>query len=130
MAAALAPFAPKAKLEGYQHREFYIPLRMMPHLARYIQQHEPVGDFLTAVLCNDMKDACGRADDENLRNLPAYIAYLYNEAPSACWGSPAKVKEWLKADSKRIPMGGCTQPGDDTAAPDVSLIHAEFAEYL
>jgi hypothetical protein len=37
-----------------------------------------------------------RADTSNLYNLPAYVIYLYNEMPAACWGSPEKVKAWLE----------------------------------
>ena len=83
-------------MPAYYFRHFYVPERMMEHLRRYIEKHEPVGDFLTALLENDLREACGRADDENLHNLPAYVAYLHNEAPGKCWGSPANVAAWLK----------------------------------
>ena len=81
---------------SYQFRQFSIPDRMMPHLLRYIERHEPVGDFLTAVLENNLREACARADDENQANLPAYLGYLHNEAPGKCWGSPEKVRAWLE----------------------------------
>ena len=81
----------------YQFRGFHIPEHMLEALSRYIDGHQPVGDFLTAVLKNDLRDACGRADDTNLANLPAFVAYLYNVAPSDCSGSPEKVKAWLAA---------------------------------
>lgn len=83
-------------MPAYYFRHFYIPERMMQHLQRYIERHEPVGDFLTAVLENNLRQACERADDENLMNLPAYTAFLYNETNGNCWGSPAKVAAWLK----------------------------------
>lgn len=79
----------------YRFRKFEISDRMLPRLQGYTEFHRPVGDFLMAVLSNDLRGACQRADDENIENLPAYVAYLYNEAPGACWGSPEKVKEWL-----------------------------------
>jgi hypothetical protein len=28
------------------------------------------------------------------------VGWLYNEAPAQCWGSPAKVKEWLMPPAK------------------------------
>jgi hypothetical protein len=80
---------------SYSFRGFTIPEHMMRSLRRYIQQGAPVGDFLTAVLENDLGKACGHADSENLQNLPAFVAYLYNEAPSGCHGSPEKVRAWL-----------------------------------
>jgi hypothetical protein len=78
----------------YTFRDFYIPDRMMGGIQRWIDNRIPPGDFLTAVICNDLRKACGRADDENLRNLPAYVGYFYNEAPSTCWGSPEKFAAW------------------------------------
>lgn len=73
-----------------------IPERMQGGITRYIEQHIKPGNFLMAVLCNDLKEACERADDENIKLLPVYVAYFYNEAPSACWGSPEKVQAWLE----------------------------------
>ena len=76
--------------------EFYIYDHMMLSIRKYIENRSQCGDFLSAVICNDLKKAVSFADETNLRNLPAYVGYFYNEAPSACWGSPKKMKEWLK----------------------------------
>lgn len=81
----------------YQFRGFEIPDYMMDGLDNYINHKIPPGHFLTAVLCNDLWEAVSRADDENVKNLPAYIGYLYNEAPSGCWGSFEKFEAWLKS---------------------------------
>jgi len=78
----------------YRFNEFYIPERMMAGIRLYVDHGVPPGGFLTAVLENDLSGAVGHADAENLRNLPAYVTYLYNEVPAACWGSPAKVAAW------------------------------------
>ena len=80
----------------YRFRQYYISEHMLDGIKRYVEQRVPPGDFLTAVLCNDLREACGRADDGNLANLPAYVAYLYNEAPGACWGSKEKMLAWLQ----------------------------------
>lgn len=80
----------------YTFREFQIRGDMLDALRRYVDDHCPVGDFLTSVICNDLREACGRADEDNLRNLPAFVAYLYNEAPSPCWGSKEKMQKWLE----------------------------------
>lgn len=77
-------------------RGMVIPARMMERLQAYIEQGHPVGDFLTAVLCNDLREACSRADDTNCHILPAYIVYLFNEAPAPCWGSREKHEAWLR----------------------------------
>jgi len=63
-------------------------------LKRYVEEHIPPGGFLRAVLENDLKEACARADDENLRVIPIYVAWLYKEAPNVCWGSKEKVHAW------------------------------------
>lgn len=65
-------------------------------LRRYIDQKIPPGGFLLSVLCNDLKDAAGRADMYNRRKLFEYVEYLYNHAPSICWGSKENVNAWLE----------------------------------
>jgi hypothetical protein len=52
------------------------------------------GGFLTAVLCNDLREAVVRADDENLRALPEIVYWIRRNAPIACWGSPAAMYRW------------------------------------
>ena len=74
---------------------FAIPDYMRDALGRYINDHAPVGDFLTAILENDYHQAIGRADGNNVGNLPAYANFLYNHAPLECHGSKEKVKAWL-----------------------------------
>jgi hypothetical protein len=80
---------------GYSFNQFEIPDRMMPGILRYVHGGEHPGDFLTAVICNDLKMAVDAADEENMRNLPAYVGYFYNRAPSACWGSAEKMRDWM-----------------------------------
>lgn len=62
---------------------------------RYGQHHIPLGDFLTAVMANDLMAAIGRADDDNRQVLWNICGYVYNELPSQCHGSPAIVEAWL-----------------------------------
>lgn len=79
----------------YEFRNFRIREDMVDAIQGYIRHGWHPGDFLSAVIGNDLKEAVTRADDDNLRNLPAFVAYFYNEAPAACWGSPEKQREWL-----------------------------------
>lgn len=81
----------------YFFQNFYIPDHMMGGLKRYVEDRIGPGDFLTAVLMNDLREAVGRADEENMANLPAYVAFLHNCVPANCWGSPLAVHDWLKA---------------------------------
>jgi hypothetical protein len=80
----------------YKFRQYYIPDRMMGGIKRYIEDHVKPGGFLCAVICNDLKEAVGRADEENMENLPAFVSYFYNETDMNCWGSEKKFKEWLE----------------------------------
>src|SRR5262245_54748038 len=61
----------------------------------YLLYHLPPGGFLTAVLSNNLREAIGRADDASAAGLPAIVKFLYNNAPSTCWGSEEYVAEWL-----------------------------------
>lgn len=82
-------------MNRFPHNYSAIPYRMRDGLIRYINQGVPSGDFLTAVLSNDLREACGRADDENIRLIPVYIMWLYNRAPVSCFGSEAIVTDWI-----------------------------------
>lgn len=73
---------------------YVIPERMRGGLIRWIKQGIRPGDFLWAVLANDFVEAAGRADEQNMANLPAYANFLYNSAPRGCWGSYKKLAEW------------------------------------
>ncbi len=80
----------------YKFNNFYIPERMMGGIKRYIENGILPGSFLKAVIQNNLSDAVGQADDENLQNLPAYVGYFYNEAPFNCWGSKTKMEKWVE----------------------------------
>ena len=76
-----------------------LPHHCQDGLREYIEHRRPVGDFLYAVLSNDLKEAFVRADDINIERMFDYVKFLYSQAPSPCWGSPEKVQKWLKGDS-------------------------------
>ena len=74
---------------------YYIPEYMMSGIIRYVNYGVEPGSFLTAVISNNLSEAVGQADDNNMPNLPAYMSYFYNETPSPCWGSKEKMKAWM-----------------------------------
>ncbi len=76
-------------------RDFTIPDHMLEGIERYIDHGIPPGHFLTAIITNNLREAVGRADDDNVQIIPAYVGYFYNEAPSACWGSIEKMNAWI-----------------------------------
>ena len=79
--------------------EYGIPERMRGAIVRYVEQRLPPGDFLSAVINNDLREACGRADNENQRLLPEYVMWFYNWAPAGCWGRPGALREWCDGEA-------------------------------
>jgi len=75
-----------------------IPDYMHDGLVEFILHGRPVGNFLTAVLSNNLKEACGRADDTNLQLLPNYVRFLYNHAPVGCWGTEERMESWMERE--------------------------------
>jgi hypothetical protein len=72
-----------------------IPAHMREGLHAYVAHRVPPGDFLMAVLSNELGAAVARADDVNRTALMAYVRWLSAYAPAVCWGSRAHVAAWL-----------------------------------
>lgn len=68
---------------------------------RYLEFGVPPGGFLTAVICNNLKEAVGRADDTNQALLVDIIGWWYNEAPAASWGSREHMDRWIVSRRER-----------------------------
>lgn len=64
---------------------------MKQALKRYSDHGIPTGDFLLAVLENNLLAACCRADMENQGKLFEIVKYIFAELPPTIWGSPEKV---------------------------------------
>ena len=64
-----------------------------------MEDRQPVGGFLTAVLENDLMQAFGQADQYNLAALKEILIYVRWEIPASCWGSPEKVQAHLYPES-------------------------------
>lgn len=79
--------------------EYYakIPPHMQEVIRRYVVERIPPGDFLTAVIGNNLREAVNRADAENLPLLKLYVHWFYNVAPGQCAGSPEKMQRWLES---------------------------------
>ncbi len=72
-----------------------IPESMHGGIIRYYERGIPPGDFLQAVINNDLREACGRADDVNKHLLFNYMMWFYNNAPGGTWGYPKAVSDYL-----------------------------------
>lgn len=64
-------------------------------LDRYVEERVPPGDFLLAVLENNLKESVARATENGQRNLIPLVHFLYNAMPMNIWGSKDKVAAWL-----------------------------------
>ena len=74
--------------------------RLPPHIRdgvkRYIEHGIKPGDFLTAVIQNNLKESFARADETNIERMFDIVSFLYNEVPLLCWGSPERMKNWME----------------------------------
>lgn len=73
-----------------------IPEHTQAALDRYVNSGIMPGGFLTAVLSNDLFGAVAMADSANRLALPEIVAFIYNDVPSAAWGSADKVYSWAQ----------------------------------
>jgi hypothetical protein len=75
-----------------------LPGHIQGGVQRYIEKRIEPGSFLSAVICNDLREACAYADDINRHRLFDIVSWFYCEAPGNCWGSPEKFLAWLSED--------------------------------
>lgn len=61
-----------------------------------------VGNFLRAVLSNDLMGAIGLADSHNLATLPAIVSYVYNVLRGDNHGSRDAVQAWADKHITRL----------------------------
>ena len=90
--------------------DFYkMPTLTKECIDNYVKLRIPTGGFLYAVLTNNLSEAIGRADENNMKCIVGIVRYIYNECPAACWGSEDRVMEWLKREKEVV-------DGNDTVA--------------
>lgn len=58
-------------------------------------QPHPTGDFLRAVLTNDLFEAVARADMHNRATLAEIVNYVRWNLPPECYGSSQKYDAWI-----------------------------------
>lgn len=80
----------------YTFNEFYIQDHMMEGIKRYVEDGIRPGDFLTAIICNDLTNSVWRADETNMRNIPAFVEYFYNRVPLSIWKSKENMEAWIE----------------------------------
>jgi LPS sulfotransferase NodH len=70
-------------------------------MALYLCEGIRPGDFLYAVLSNDLKSAVLKADHINKDKLADYVGFLYMSAEHRAWWSEEKVEAWLQAAAEK-----------------------------
>lgn len=73
-----------------------IPQRMWGGIERYVNKGIRPGDFLSAIITNNLVDAFHYADDENFILIGNYVRWFYNYAPSQCWHSKENMQAWIQ----------------------------------
>lgn len=91
-----------------------LPERMLVPLNRYIEHGIQPGGFLQAVIDNDLREAAGLAEGNDLLFLTDCVRHLYANAPINTWGSPFIVLEWVRL--KRLRRENIVSEGE-TKAP-------------
>lgn len=79
-----------------------IPALMRDGIMRWVEQGVKPGQFLWAVICNDLRVAVAAADEENLALLPLYVRWFHWQCPAGVSGSP-EAAAWHRAS--RQPAG-------------------------
>jgi hypothetical protein len=83
--------------------ECNVPDHLFEGLIEYLADRRPMGSFLTAIVSNDLMEACVRADPVNRYHICDVVLFLVNYAPADCWGSEKNVADWLAARSVPVP---------------------------
>ncbi len=72
----------------------HVPPRVKVDLEAWAADARPVGQFLEAVLSNDLRGAIDRADPEHLYALPAIMTFVCSRMPIGSYGSISNVRTW------------------------------------
>jgi len=78
-----------------------LPEHMQGAVRRYLNNGIMPGDFLTALLENDLVHSFGLADETNLTAMRTWVEWLYMECPGGAWGSEDNIRKWCDARRER-----------------------------
>lgn len=79
----------------YDHVKYdRLPEKFHESFRMYIEEGYMPGGFLTAILEGNLFETVGAADSFNEELITVIVRWVYNEAPSLCWGNPEKVRAW------------------------------------
>jgi hypothetical protein len=81
-----------------------LPDHMQESARKYLEVGCHTGDFLHAVLSNNLVNAYRRADPDNHAAMHQWAQWLVNEVPISCWGSEEKIERHIQKGGNN---GGC-----------------------
>ena len=79
---------------------FVVPTYMREPILLYIKEGIHPGSFLASIIANNLVGAVGNADDNNIKEIPAFVNYFHNYAPNDCWGSVDLMNNWIESKRK------------------------------
>ena len=80
--------------ETCARREYPELEHLLGGLGRFFNQGIATGQFLNAVLTNDLLETFSRGDPQSIAGLPRLIELIFNHAPGDAWGTPERVATW------------------------------------
>lgn len=75
----------------------WIPDYTLEAIFNHVGHRQQVGHFVTALLCNNLKETFNRADSENVVAIRGLVTLLHCHIPAIAWGSESYVEQWLTA---------------------------------
>jgi hypothetical protein len=73
-----------------------VPVSTLYNIREYVLSGVSQGDFMRAVLTNNLRESIAHADLDNRRHLANIVVYLTNYAPATCWGDEDTYRTWVK----------------------------------
>ncbi len=84
----------RVKIRNASSEYTRIPVSTLDTLVDYVNHGLSCGDFLTAMLEQDLYTALFHADRQNYGALREIGLCIYNVLPRDCWGSKEKCADW------------------------------------
>ena len=81
--------------------DLLVPDHIKSGVRRYIFEGCPVGDFLTAVITNNLEESFMRADGINLARMGDIVRFFYQYAPMGSRCSSENMELWMEAGGLR-----------------------------
>ena len=78
--------------EHYDGARF--PYAMRKAMTDWVLEAVPPGNFLTAVIQNNLREAVCMADDHNVKIIKQYVIWFINRTDRRCWGSIERFVNW------------------------------------